>query len=70
MPSHSPLVEQAAALRSLHVLRGSAAPMAAFKQRPGEPGKLQSRQAPVQLLSQHTPSTHWPDWHRLGSTQG
>jgi hypothetical protein len=63
------LVEQAAAPRSLQVLRGSAAPMAAFKHRPGELGKLQLLHPPVQLLSQHTPSTHWPDTHWLAAAQ-
>ena len=70
MPSQKPLVEQEAAPRSLHVLRGSGAPTATFKHCPGEPGKLQLRHAPVQLLSQHTPSTHWPDSHWLASAQG
>ena len=67
MPSHKPLVEQAVAPRSWQVSRGSGAPLAAFRHWPGEPGRLQLRQAPVQLFSQHTPSTHWPDSHWLES---
>ena len=51
------------------MLRGSAAPAAACRHRPGEPGKLQLRHAPVQLFSQHTPSTHRPDTHWLAAAQ-
>lgn len=55
------MVEQALVPRSLQALRGSGSPAATLRQRPGEPGRLQLRQAPSQLLSQHTPSTHWPE---------
>ena len=70
MPSHTPLVEQEATPRSLQVLRGSGAPPATFKHRPGEPGRLQLRHEPLQLLSQQTPSTHWPEAHSLEAEQG
>ena len=69
MPSQTPLVEHDVAPRSLQVLRGSVAPLATFKHCPGELGKLQLRHAPVQLVWQHTPSTHWPDSHSVGSAQ-
>jgi hypothetical protein len=41
LPSQNPFVEQAVLPRSLQVLRGSGAPLATFKHRPGELGKLQ-----------------------------
>jgi len=44
--------------------------MVAFRQWPGELGRLQVRHGPVQLLSQQTPSTHWVDSHSLESAQG
>ena len=37
---------------------------------PRELGKEQLRQAPVQALSQQTPSTHWFDLHSLALPQG
>jgi hypothetical protein len=55
------LVKQAFTPWSLQILRGSGSRSATFRQRPGEPGRLQLRQAPSQRLSQHTPSTHWPE---------
>jgi len=70
LPSHTPLVEQAATPRSLQVLRGSGAPLATFKHCPGELARLQLRQGPVQLFSQQTPSTHWPESHSLEAEQG
>ena len=69
MPSHSPFVKQEVAPRSWQVLCGSGALLATFKHRPGELGRLQLWQAPAQLFSQHTPSTHWFDRHSLGLAQ-
>jgi len=69
-PSHKPSVPQDSLPRSLQPLRGSAAPAATLKHWPGEPGRLQLRQAPPHELWQHTPSTHWSDSHSLGSVQG
>jgi hypothetical protein len=43
--------------------RVSSFPTAIAMQSPGEPGSAQLRQAPVQALSQQTPSTHWFDLH-------
>jgi hypothetical protein len=37
---------------------------------PSELGSEQLRQAPVQALSQQTPSTHWFDLHSLPFAQG
>jgi hypothetical protein len=53
----------------LHTLRESDALAAKLRHRPGEPGRLQLRQAPAQLLSQQTPSTHSPDPHSAASVQ-
>jgi hypothetical protein len=47
-------------------IRGTAATLTHW---PGEPGRLQLRQSPVQALSQQTPSTHWLDSQSLGSVQ-
>jgi hypothetical protein len=69
LPSHNPLVEQAVLPKSWQVFRGSGAPLATFKHRPGELGKLQLWQVPAQLFSQHTPSTHWPETHSLALAQ-
>ena len=66
-PSHSPSVPHDSLPRSLQPFRGSAAPAATLKHRPGEPGKLQLRQAPLHALSQQTPSMHWLDSQSLGS---
>jgi hypothetical protein len=50
--------------------RGSlVGPAATSVQWPGELVRLQLRQAPVQALSQHTPSTHWFEAHSLEAAQ-
>jgi hypothetical protein len=69
-PSHRPFVPHDTLPRSLQPLRGSTALAATFRHRPGEPGRLQLRQAPPQALSQQTPSTHWLDSQSLGAVQG
>jgi hypothetical protein len=69
-PSHLPLVPQLGAPLSLQVLRGSAFPAATIVHLPTEPVSAQLRQAPVQPLSQQTPSTHWPDLHSAPAPQG
>src|SRR5664279_1315493 len=66
-PSHKPSVPQDSLPRSLQPFRGSAALAATFTHWPGEPGRLQLRQAPLHELSQQTPPTHWLDSHWLGS---
>ena len=68
-PSHKPSVPHDSLPRSLQPLRGSAAPAATLKHRPGEPGRLQLRQAPLHALSQQTPSTHCLDSQSLASLQ-
>ncbi len=68
-PSHLPFVPQPAAPESLQVVRGSALPTATRVHLPCDPGSPQLRQAPVQALSQQTPSTHWPDLHSLPALQ-
>jgi hypothetical protein len=47
---------------SLHVSRGSAAPLAAIVHFPTEPASAQLRHAPVQGVLQQTPSTQLPFW--------
>jgi len=69
LPSHRPLVPQVAGPSSRQVLRGSGDPLATSTHRPGEPDKAQLRHGPVQLLSQHTPSTHCPEPHSPESEQ-
>jgi hypothetical protein len=64
------LVEQELAPRLVQVLRGSGAPAATFRHWPGELGRLQLRQEPVQALSQQTLSTHWLDSQSLAFAQG
>jgi len=70
LPSHAPLVPQEEAPLSLQVRRGSWEPLATSRHWPGEPGKSQLRQGPLQLLSQHTPSTHCVESHSPESAQG
>lgn len=69
-PSHLPFSPQAAALTSLHMARGSAAPAGIVVHLPSELDKEQLRQAPVQAELQQTPSTHWFDLHSLALPQG
>jgi hypothetical protein len=59
------LVPQDAAPLFEQTPRGSVFPAAMVRQWPGEVGRLQLWQAPVQALSQQTPSTHWFDLHSL-----
>src|SRR3569623_745504 len=47
----------------MHIWRGSAEPAATSVHLPMLLLRLQLRQAPVQALSQQTPSTQWPFWH-------
>jgi hypothetical protein len=58
-PSHLPFVPQDEAPASLHVARGSAFPAATDVQVPRVFGSEQLRQAPLQSVSQQTPSTQW-----------
>jgi hypothetical protein len=44
-------------------------PAVTGEQVPTLPGTLQESQAPVQAVSQHTPSTHWPVPHWLFAEQ-
>ena len=67
MPSQAPLVEQAAACRSTQTPRGSATPAPTLVHVPTEPARAHETQAPVQAVSQQTPSTQWPKAHWLGS---
>jgi hypothetical protein len=53
----------------LHVARGSAFPAPTIVHFPGDDASAQLRHAPVQALSQHTPSTHCPDLHSLALPQ-
>ena len=69
VPSHKPSVPHDALPWSLQPLRGSNAPAAMLRHWPGEPGRLQLRQAPPHALSQQTPSTHCLDSQSLGSAQ-
>jgi hypothetical protein len=55
---------------SLHTARGSAVPAGIDVHLPGVEGRLQLRQAPVQAVSQHRPSTQKFDWHSLPAPQG
>lgn len=66
-PLHAPFVPQAAGPRSWHCRRGSGVDAGTFTQRPGELGKLQNLQLPVQALSQQTPSTQKVDLHSLAA---
>jgi hypothetical protein len=69
LPSHLPLVPQFCALLSLQTARTSGLPAAIAMQWPGDEGSAQLRQAPVQALSQQTPSTHWLEAHSLAAVQ-
>jgi len=62
-PSHFPLVAHEAAPWSAHIWRGSGEPTATSVHLPMLLLRLQLRQAPVQALSQQTPSTQWLFWH-------
>ena len=69
-PSHLPFVEQAAAVMSWHTPRGSTLPAAIEVHLPGVDGSEQLRQAPVQAVSQQTPSTQWVERHSVPVEQG
>ena len=56
VPSHLPSVAHIAAVRSLQTPCGSAPPAAIEVQVPSTPATAQLRQAPVQVVSQQTPS--------------
>jgi hypothetical protein len=62
-PSHLPSFPQLAAPASVQMPAGSLAPASTRLQRPGDPGRLQDRQAPLQALSQQTPWAQKPDSH-------
>jgi hypothetical protein len=62
-------VPQVAADMLAHIARGSV-PLAGVRvQRPIDPGAEQLRQAPVQAVLQHTPSTQLPFWQSALATQ-
>jgi hypothetical protein len=65
VPSHLPSVPHVAAVASLHVSRGSAAPLAAIVHLPTEPASAQLRHAPAQAVLQQTPSMQFPFWHSV-----
>jgi len=69
VPSQTPLWPQETLPSSVQVLRGSGAPAGTSTHCPGDPGSAQLRQAPWQLLSQQTPSTHSADSHSVASPQ-
>jgi hypothetical protein len=64
-----PVVPQLAAPVLTQTPRESSLPAAMATQRPGDEGRAQLRQAPVQALSQQTLSTHWFDLHSLEAVQ-
>ena len=70
LPSHLPSVPHDAAPVSLHLPWGSMAPRATFLHWPSELCSEQLWQAPVQAVSQQTPSTHWPELHCAAVVQG
>jgi hypothetical protein len=53
-----------------HTPRGSTVPAAVGVQRPSDEGTLHLRHAPVQAVSQQTPSTQWLFWHSLSALHG
>lgn len=55
-PSHRLSVPQLAAPMSVHMLRGSVAPLATGEHRPAIPGSAQLRQAPVHAVLQQIPA--------------
>ena len=69
-PSHLPLVEQAAAVRSWQTPRGSPLPAGIDVHLPGAEAREQLRQAPVQAVSQQMPSTQWVERHSPFAEQG
>jgi hypothetical protein len=69
-PSHFPFVEQAAAVMSWHTPRGSTLPAAVEVHLPGVDASEQLRQAPVQTVSQQTPSTQWVERHSVPIEHG
>ena len=69
-PSHLPLVEQAAGVMSWQTPRGSALPAGIAVHLPGADASEQLRQAPVQAMSQQTPSTQWVERHSVPVEQG
>jgi hypothetical protein len=68
-PSQRPLVPQEAGVWAVQTPRGSALPGAMGMHRPGALGSPQLRHAPVQALSQQTPSTQWLLAHSLAVLQ-
>jgi len=64
-----PVWPQLVAPASLHTARVSAFPVPTIVHLPRDDGSAQLRQAPVQALSQQTPSTHCPDLHSAALPQ-
>src|SRR5262245_42245166 len=63
LPSHLPLVWHEAAVMSLQTPRGSLLPATIGVHLPSAEDSAQLRHAPVQAVSQHTPSTQWVERH-------
>ena len=69
-PSHFPFVEHMAGVMSMQTPRGSALPAGIDVHLPGDEASEQLRQAPVQAVSQQTPSTQWVERHSVLAPQG
>jgi hypothetical protein len=65
VPSHLPSVPHVAAVMSVQVSRGSAAPNAAMVHLPMAPASAQLRHAPVHAVLQQTPSTQCWFWQSV-----
>jgi len=65
VPSQRPSVPQLACPLSTQIARGSLPALATLVQRPRLPCSAQLRQAPSQVVSQHTPSTQLPEAHSV-----
>jgi hypothetical protein len=68
-PSHLPFVEHDAAVMSWQTPRGSALPAGIDVHLPGDDASEQLRHAPVQTVSQQTPSTQWVERHSVPAEQ-
>ncbi len=59
VPSHAPAQTPV----PVHAVRDPTGAPVAGEQVPSRPGTLHASHWPSQAVSQHTPSTHWPDVH-------